>query len=133
MTRPLIVFSTVCGLSAASPSDSVFTLMVCPTGDQRPRNSEGDVVKLKNGRLLLADSEFVGADGSDFGAARLGAKTSRDGGHSWSPPYVLVPNEGKMNVTSRSLLRPHSGKLAFTYTIKNSQSDNQIWFRVSSR
>jgi sialidase-1 len=132
VTRPLIVFSIVCVLAAAPPSDSVFTLMVCPAGDQRPRNSEGDIVKLKNGRLLLAYSEFVGADGSDFGAARLSAKTSRDGGHSWSPPYVLVPNEGKMNVMSPSLLRLRSGKLALTYTIKNSQSDNQIWFRISS-
>src|SRR5258708_4881276 len=91
VTRRLIVFSIVCALSAAPPPDSVFTLMICPAGDQRPRNSEGDIVKLKNGRLLLAYSEFVGADGSDFGAARLGAKTSRDGGHSWSLPYVLVP------------------------------------------
>ena len=128
-----IVFLTVCVLSSAvPPSDSVFTLMVCPSGDQRPRNSEGDIVKLKNGRLLLAYGEFVGTDGSDFGSARISAKTSRNGGHSWSSPYVLIPNEGKMNVMSPSLLRLQSGKLALTYTIKNSQSDNQIWFRISS-
>jgi predicted neuraminidase len=118
-------------LSAAAP-DSVITQIVCPAGNERPRNSEGDVIKLKHGRLLLAYSEFVGADGSDFGAARISAKTSRDGGRSWSPPFVLMPNEGKMNVMSPSLLRLRSGKLAFTYMLKNSLSDNQIWFRTSS-
>src|SRR5260370_11308410 len=126
-----VVLAAVCVLSTA-PAANVFTLMVCPAGDQRPRNSEGDVIKLKNGRLLLAYSEFVGPDGSDFGAARISAKTSRDGGRSWSPPFVLMPNEGKMNVTSPSLLRLESGKLALVYMLRNSQSDNQIWFRTSA-
>jgi sialidase-1 len=125
-----VVVSTVCALSAAPVS--VFTLMVCPAGDQRPRNSEGDIVKLKNGQLLLAYGEFLGTDGSDFGTARISAKTSRDGGRSWSAPHVLIPNEGKMNVTSPSLLRLKSGKLALTYGLKNSTADNRVWFRTSS-
>ena len=125
----VLVFSVACALSAGG---GVFTLMVCPAGDQRPRNSEGDVIKLRDGRLLLAYGEFVGADSSDFGAARISAKTSRDGGRSWSAPFVLMPNQGRMNVTAPSLLRLQSGKIALAYMLRNSQSDSQIWFRTSS-
>lgn len=127
----VLIFSAACALSAKS-GGGIFTMIVCPAGDQRPRNSEGDVIKLRDGRLLLAYGEFVGVDGSDFGAARISAKISRDGGHSWSAPFVLMPNQGKMNVTAPSLLRLKSGKVALAYMLRNSQSDSQIWFRTSS-
>ena len=35
-----------------------------------PRKSEGDVIELKDGRLLLVSMEF-GGDGSDFATTRL--------------------------------------------------------------
>ncbi|MEO7144676.1 MAG: sialidase family protein, partial [Bryobacteraceae bacterium] len=127
-----VLLAAAGALSAAPPARSIFTLIVCPAGPERPRNSEGDIVKLRNGQLLLAYSEFIGSDGSDFGSARIGAKTSRDGGHTWSAPYVLMPNDGRMNVMSPSLLRLKSGRLAFSYTVKNSTSDDRVYVRISS-
>lgn len=119
-------------LSAPADEAGVFTALICPAGDQRPRNSEGDIVKLKDGSLLLGYSEFVGRDSSDFAQGRIAGKISRDGGRTWSAPFVIAPNEGKMNTMSPSFLRLRSGKLGMAYMMKNSQADNRVLFRTSS-
>ncbi|HWC00827.1 MAG TPA: sialidase family protein [Bryobacteraceae bacterium] len=117
--------------SALSADSNIFTTVVCAATEQHSRNTEGDVVRLRDGSLLLAYSEYIGSNSSDFANARISAKTSRDGGHTWSEPFVLMANTGKMNVTSPSLLRLRSGKLALAYAIKNSTADNRVFFRVS--
>jgi len=100
---------------SSAPADGVFTAVICPAGVERPRNTEGDIVKLKDGSLLLGYSEFVGSDSSDFAQARIAGKTSRDGGRTWSAPFVIAPNDGKMNTMSPSFLRLRSGGLGMAY------------------
>jgi sialidase-1 len=128
------LFLILAAVSIAVPADQsgIFTAMICPAGVERPRNTEADVVKLKDGSLLLGYSEFVGSDPSDFAHARVAGKISRDGGHTWSAPFVLAANDGQMNTMSPSFLRLPSGRLAMTYMRKNSLSDNQVLFRTSS-
>jgi len=109
-----------------------FTAVICPAAKERPRNTEADIVKLKDGSLLLGYSEFVGADSSDFSEARIAGKISRDGGRSWSAPFILLANTGRMNVMSVNFLRLRSGKLALAYIRKNSQADCQVFFRISA-
>ncbi len=118
--------------SAPADEAGVFTAIICPAGDQRPRNTEGDVVKLKDGSLLLGYSEFVGSDSSDFAQARIAGRISHDGGRTWSAPFVIAPNDGKLNTMSPSSLRLRSGKLGMAYVVKNSQADNRVLFRASS-
>ncbi len=83
-----------------------------------PRNSEGDVIELKDGRLCLVYTRFTGG-GEDHNPADLAMRTSSDGGQTWSEDRILVPNEGGQNVMSASLRRLKSGELLLFYLRKD--------------
>jgi len=110
----------------------MFELMVCPTSEGNPRNSEAAIVELSDGRLLLAWSDFYDADISDHAAARISGKTSADGGRTWNDPFVIQPNIGDINVMSASLLRLQSGELGLAFLRKDSMSDCRALMRRSS-
>ena len=81
--------------------------IICPlqeTGPGNLRNSEGAVIELRDGRLLLAYSHFY-ADADDFGAGDIRGKTSRDGGRTWSKPFLIQPNSARYNTGRLSLFR----------------------------
>jgi len=59
--------------------EPTFELIVCPTSRENPRNSEADVIELRDGRLLLAYSESYGGVIDDHGPARISARISSDG------------------------------------------------------
>jgi hypothetical protein len=104
-------------------------LSINPT-QESPRNSEGDVIALRDGRLLLAYSRFTGGSG-DNSAAHIAARFSSDEGRTWGEDQVLLPREGEMNSMSVSLLRLASGDLAIFYLIKNSSRDCRLFMRTS--
>lgn len=106
-----------------------FDITVCPSSGANPRNSEGDVVALKDGTLLLAWSRFTG--NADHAEAFIAAKTSRDDGRTWSEESILQENIGKQNVMSVSLLRLHSGTILFFFLQKNANDDLQLFVRES--
>jgi len=114
----------------ATPDNDI-SVLVCPATDEHPRCSEASVVALRDGRLLLAYSEFIGA-GADDSPAQIMAKTSADGGRTWGEACVLQPNTGRQNVMSASLLRLRSGRLMLGYLVKNSSSDLRLEVRLSS-
>ena len=105
-------------------------LLVAPATEEYPRNSEGDLVELKDGRLLLAWTEFYGGYG-DGDRAHIVAKTSSDGGLSWSEKSKLQENIDECNVMSVSLLRSQSGHLLLFYLIKNSWLDLKVMVKRS--
>ncbi len=92
-----------------------------PAGPGNPRNSEGSFVALKDGRILFAYSRYRGAmDWADHATADIAARTSADGGRTWSQDdRIIVPNEGRLNVMSASLLRLADGRVALFYLRKN--------------
>ena len=97
-----------------------------------PRNSEGDFVSLKNGRILFVYTHFTGGSG-DNAPSFLAGRFSEDGGRTWNKKDItILPNEGKMNIMSVSLLRLHSGKIALFYLRKNSLTDCIPFMRLSS-
>lgn len=97
-----------------------------------PRNSEGDFIELKDGRILFVYSRFIGASGSDHAPAQLVGRYSADEGISWTKDdQVIVDREGDMNVMSVSLLRLKNGKIALVYARKNSLSDCIPQLRIS--
>src|SRR5262245_59854993 len=124
-------FSRTNGESLRKSADS-HEMIVCPATVQNPRNSEADVELLKDGSLLMAYTEFYGGNGTDWGKARIAAKTSKDHGRSWSSSFTLVENQGQMNVMSPSLLRLKSGRLAMIYMLKNSEADCRVLYVTSS-
>ncbi|GAB3254210.1 hypothetical protein GCM10027347_14490 [Larkinella harenae] len=114
------------------PDNKSLTLQLNP-GPDNPRNSEGDFVTLKDGRILFVYSRFTGHSSSDFAAASLVGRYSSDGGKTWTPTdHPIVRNEGGMNVMSVSLLRLQDGKIALFYARKNSMDDCIPLMRVSS-
>ncbi|MHC2067078.1 sialidase family protein [Bremerella sp. T1] len=118
----------VAGAEADAPPSQV----VLPPGPGNPRNSEGDVVQLKNGDVLLVYTHFVGGAG-DHAKAHLASRVSHDGGKTWSKKdKIEVPNEGGMNIMSVSLLRLQDGRLAMFYLRKNSTNDCCPLMRIST-
>lgn len=99
--------------------------------EQHPRIGEGDMIVLRDGKLLLAYTEFY-EGASDFSPARIVARISEDNGVTWSEPFVIQENVGKCNVMSVSLLRLNSGEIAFFYAVKNSYEDCRFYIKKSS-
>ncbi len=98
-----------------------------------PRNSEGSFATLADGRILFAYSRYYGTSWSDHATADIAARTSADGGRSWTPDdRILVKNEGRCNVMSGSLLRLQDGRLALFYARKNGLRDCRLRLRLSS-
>ena len=109
-----------------------YTVLNLDPGPNNPRNSEGDFIRLKDGRLLFIYSHFYGDSPSDYGHAFLASRESSDNGQTWSQvDKIEIPNEGELNVMSVSLLRLQSGKIALFYGRKNSDSDSKKMMRIS--
>jgi sialidase-1 len=98
---------------------TVSTLAIAPATAENPRNSESDIIQLKDGRLLLGWTEFYAGNGADDGAARLVGRVSADRGLTWGEKYTLVENDGKCNVAEVNFLRLKSGHLALFHFQKN--------------
>ena len=108
-------------------------VLFLPPGNNNPRNSEGDFVTLKDGRVLFVYSHYTGTSSSDHASAYLAGRFSDDGGKTWSKEdTTIVENEGKMNVMSVSLLRLQNGTIALFYLRKNSLTDCIPMMRIST-
>lgn len=119
---------------AAEPTPSAMGSVVLelPTAEGNPRNTEGDLVTLRDGRLLLIYTRFTGG-GSDHDTADLVSRVSADGGRTWSSrDAVVVANAGGLNVMSVSLLRLQDDRLALFYLEKNALTDCRPVVRFSS-
>jgi hypothetical protein len=127
----LIVGGVVSAVSAGENSPVTRPLVLAPSAEN-PRNSEGDFVRLADGRVLLVYTHFTGG-GSDHATAHLAGRYSSDGGRTWTgDDVVIVPNEGDCNVMSVSLLRLADGRIALFYLRKNSLSDCRPLLRYST-
>ena len=131
----LILFGIpITGQSQTPESESLrkVVLQLLP-GNNNPRNSEGDFITLKNGRILFIYSHFTGTSSSDFATAYLAGRFSDDGGKTWTnDDFTVVENEGGMNVMSVSLLRLQNGNIALFYGRKNSIDDCVPLMRIST-
>jgi len=100
--------------------------------DGNPRNSEGDFITLKDGRILLIYTHFTEGSG-DNTHAYLASRYSDDDGRTWTEEDItIVQNEGGMNVMSVSLIRLNSDKIALFYMRKNSETDCHPVMRISN-
>lgn len=92
-------------------------LLIAPRADNG-RNSEGDFIQLKDGRLLLIYTKFIGTD--DHAPADLAGRYSSDGGQTWESQDVpvLTRGLGDANLMSVSLLRLQDDRIALFYILK---------------
>ena len=108
-------------------------VLMLNTGENNPRNSEGDFITLKNGRILFIYSHYTGGSTSDHAPAYLAGRFSDDRGKTWSKEdFTVLENEGGMNVMSVSLLRLQNGNIALFYLRKNSTTDCIPMMRIST-
>ncbi|SEJ20676.1 BNR repeat-like domain-containing protein [Cyclobacterium xiamenense] len=106
--------------------------LVLNPGEDNPRNSEGDFIALKDGRLLFVYSHYYGESSSDHATAFLAGRYSSDQGETWTTEdEEILPNEGGMNVMSVSLLRLQNGDIALFYLRKNDTDDCIPMMRIS--
>jgi len=130
MTLPLALLIPIAAVCAAADGP-VTTLSLGPS-PANPRNSEGDFIQLKDGRILFAYTHFTGG-GADHATAHIAGRFSNDAGQTWTnEDVVLVPNEGTQNTMSVSFLRLKSGPIALFYLRKNSDLDCRLYVRFST-
>jgi len=104
--------------------------IIVPATEQHPRNTEGDIAVLPDGRLLLAYTRFE-RGARDFDPASIVGRYSSDRGRTWSDDFVLHANDAKMNCMSASLLQLPEGDLLLFFLRKNSHTDLQVWVKRS--
>ncbi len=92
-------------------------LLIAPR-PENGRNSEGDFIQLKDGRLLLVYSKFIGT--GDHAPAELAGRYSSDGGRTWGNEdvQVIARKPGEANLMSVSLLRLQDDRIALFYVQK---------------
>jgi sialidase-1 len=112
-------------------SDEDISTLPFKPSEKNPRYTEGSVIALNNGSLLLATTEFMDSD-SDFAKARVVGRRSADGGQTWGEKRILQENTGGLNVMSVTLRRLKSGPIAMFYLQKNSHSDLDLLVRKST-
>ena len=82
-----------------------------------PRSGEISFLRLKNGDILCAYSEFYdGDDWADVAVSRISGFISHDEGETWSAsfPIVEIP-EGYASLMCASLLRLNDGEIGLLY------------------
>ncbi|MFN9437260.1 MAG: exo-alpha-sialidase, partial [Planctomycetota bacterium] len=102
---------------------------VAKSASDYTRKSEGDVIELADGRLLLVYMEFAG-DGSDFAKTRLVAQESSDQGRSWGKHRVITETApGDLNVYSPNLIRARDGGILLVFMRQHRPGSltNLVW------
>jgi hypothetical protein len=121
-TRGLIEVTAVASPAKQRPPQGVALgvekPLLIPPRPENGRNSEGDFVQLKDGRILLVYSKFIGT--GDHAPAELVGRYSSDRGKTWSSDDVpIIARKGNdANLMSVSLLRLADGRIALFYIQK---------------
>lgn len=99
------------------------------------RNGEAAHVRLRNGDILCAYSQFLsGDDWSDHAASRIAGFLSHDEGETWSEAFPLIElSEGQASLMCASLLRLADGDIALLYgAYLEGNRAFQMYFRRSA-
>ena len=129
-TALLLPFTTTAQTPAKTPTAGKKSIVtVSASTPKLPRKSEGDVIELKDGRLLLISMEF-GGDGNDFAITRLVAHESADGGRTWAGHRLITDTApGDVNVYSPNLIRAQDGGILLLFMRQHRPGSltNHVW------
>ncbi|MEZ6048283.1 MAG: sialidase family protein [Planctomycetaceae bacterium] len=129
----LLMLSSLTSFISLEPlsADPIERIELLPPSPGNPRNSEGDFIELKDGRLLFIYTHYT--DGAaDHSTAYLASRTSTDGGATWSDESLkVIENTADQNIMSVSLLRLPDDTIALFYLHKNSLKDCRPVVRFS--
>ncbi|MAT16764.1 MAG: sialidase [Planctomyces sp.] len=131
ITLCLLLAAFVLLPAIAFAADPIERIELLPPSPENPRNSEGDFIQLKDGRLLFIYSHYTGGSDDDS-TAHLASRESTDGGATWSEESkTVIENHAKDNIMSVSLLRLPDGSIAMFYLAKESWTDCRPVVRFS--
>ena len=121
VNREIDPFNVFRGL-LLSPEDSVY-----------PKNGEGSLIRLKDGRLLhMVSRHMQGTGGSDFWPAIIAQMYSSDNGITWTKPTVVFSHsKGVRTCMQPSLVRLSNGELGVAYSKYDSPQSAVKVFRYS--
>ena len=92
-------------------------------GGEYSRAGEGAFLRLHNGSIMLAYTEYDTADFEDDASAHLAAVYSHDEGETWGEHRILLEkSEGDLNIMSVSFLRLPNGEVLLIYLKKSIQN-----------
>lgn len=113
-------------------SDIKTVLRIMPSAENA-RSSEGDFIRLNDGRILFAYSRFRRGSRDDS-PSDIAAVYSSDDGESFSEPEIIVPASfhGVDNVMSVTLLRMQNGDIGLFYIVKNPDETSEYVLRRSN-
>ncbi|MEM3465289.1 MAG: sialidase family protein [Thermoproteota archaeon] len=111
--------------------EQIYELIVCPATERNPRNSEADIIELRDGTLLLGYTEFYHYSPHDMAPARVAGRVSKDGGRTWSEPFTIQDDIGAENVMEADFLRLKTGEIAMFFSVKNSEADCHPYMKKS--
>lgn len=95
------------------------------TGEGNPRNGEGTFIRLKDGSILYAFTEYCGNSWEDHAVARISGCHSFDEGETWTERFILFEkDEAAQNIMSTNLIRMNNGDLGMIYLRKEKMPDN---------
>lgn len=98
------------------------SVVLCPASFEKPRMSEASILPFADGRLFLAYTEYYGGDWEDGGPAHIMGRWSPDGGETWSEPFVVQENIGRLNCMEASLVALPSGRVLLSFLRKDRES-----------
>lgn len=122
-----------------------FASIVCPWSAQNPRHDHAQIFPLSGNRLLLVWCEYYvrrpgaifrnaysqGGAGDDA-PCQISARVSKDRGRTWSEKITLQENFGVDNVKHPNLLRLASGRILFSFTVRDiARKDLKVFLKRS--
>jgi len=97
------------------------------TTKENPRNGESTFVRLLDGGIMHAFTEYYSGSWVDHATARISAVVSYDEGESWGERFILLEkDESDQNNMSPSLFRMKNGNLGLIYLRKAEKGSNSI-------
>lgn len=108
-------------------------VLFIPTGKNNPRNGEGSFIRLNNGAIMFAYTEFTGDDSKDDDAkANIFSLISYDEGETWVEKTLLFTKpENALNIMNTSFLRMKNGDIGAFYIVKLPDGTDRIVFTHS--
>ncbi len=107
------------------------TVHTIPPTKNNPRNGEGDFIRLPDGRIMFAYSEYYSDNPHDHAPSQITAVFSSDEGESFGGRRVLVaPREDVVNRMSVSLLKMQNGEIGMFYGEKYMSEGGKIYMRL---
>ncbi len=146
MAFTTVLLMLVGHLCVRGEAKRAFELIVAPATLENPRNDHQLIFKMRDGRLLLAWSEYylnrpsritrtayAGKGGNPIlDSRRISARISEDEGRSWSGKFVLQIDRYPANLRGGgNLLRLPSDEILFFYGIMYSPKDMRIYMKRS--